>query len=123
MTLRRLRTNPLMSQAVIHAGVIYLAGQVDLEQPAATVSEQTRRVLARIDQLLAEAGSSKHHLLSATIWLTDIASFGAMNQAWERWLPAGCAPVRATVQAGLALPGLLVEVSVVAALADSLGAP
>lgn len=118
MSITRLHTNALMSQAVVHGGVVYLAGQVDLESPAPTVAAQTERILARIDALLAEAGSDKSRLLTATIWLTDLSQFQAMNEVWKQWLPAGSAPARATVQAGLALPGLLVEIAVTAALAS-----
>lgn len=119
MTIQRLHSNALMSQAVIHGGVVYLSGQVDLASPAPTVAEQTQRILARVDDLLAQAGSDKSQLLSATIWLTDLAEFQAMNEVWKQWLPPGCAPARATVQAGLALPGLLVEIAVIAALAQT----
>lgn len=116
MSIQRLHTDTRMSQAVIHGGTVYLSGQVDLENPAKTVAEQTQRVLQRIDQLLAQAGTDKTQLLSATIWLADISHFTDMNQAWVAWLPEGCAPARATVEARLAFPSLLVEVAVVAAL-------
>lgn len=116
MTIQRLHSNALMSQIVMHGGVVYLSGQVDLELPAPTVAAQTGRILARIDDLLAQAGSDKSQLLTATIWLTDLAQFQAMNEVWKQWLPPGGAPARATVQAGLALPGLLVEIAVTAAI-------
>lgn len=119
MMITRHQTDGLMSQVVCHAGVAYLSGQVDLDGSARSTAEQTQRVLARIDHLLAAVGSSNRHLLSATIWLADLADFAAMNQAWAQWLPHRCAPARATVQASLALPGLKVEIAVVAALQPS----
>ena len=115
MNIQRLHTDERMSQAVVHGGVVYLAGQVDLAQPAATVGEQMARILWRIDALLAQAGSDKSRLLNATIWLVDINDFAEMNRMWTDWLPPGCAPARATVGARLALPKLLVEVAVIAA--------
>ena len=116
MNIERLHADERMSQAVVHGGIVYLSGQVDLVQPAATVGEQMARILRRIDALLAQAGSDKSRLLSATVWLADIDGFAEMNRAWTDWLPPGCAPARATVGARLALPALLVEVAVVAAI-------
>jgi enamine deaminase RidA (YjgF/YER057c/UK114 family) len=92
MSIQRLQTDHRMSQIVIHDDTVYLSGQVDLESPAKTAEEQTMRILGRIDQLLAQAGSSKSSLLSATIWLSDVGDFAQMNRAWSAWLPPGCAP-------------------------------
>lgn len=119
MNIQRLHVNSRMSQAVVHGGTVYLAGQVDLDNPAATVGEQTTRILQRIDDLLSQTGSSKSRLLSVTIWLTDINDFAEMNRVWDDWLPPGGAPSRATVQAKLAIPSLLVEVAVIAAAGDN----
>ncbi|MET0269793.1 MAG: RidA family protein [Sphingomonas sp.] len=113
----RLHAGPRMSQVVVHAGTAWLSGQLALDARGADVGTQTRAILARIDALLAEAGSNRGRILSATIWLTDMAGFDAMNAEWDAWLPAGCAPARATVGAALALPGFDVEIAVVAAVA------
>ncbi len=118
MTLERLRSGPRMSQAVVHAGVVYVSGQIALESRAAGVAEQTRVVLQKVEALLAEAGSGKDRLISATIWLTDPADFDDMNAVWDGWLAPGAAPARATVGAALMLPGLKVEVAVIAATGD-----
>ncbi|RZJ37637.1 MAG: RidA family protein, partial [Brevundimonas sp.] len=77
----RLQSDGRMSQAVIHGDTIWLAGQVG--EPGEDVVAQTRTALAEIDSLLAEAGSSKSQILSATIWLADIADFEAMNSVWD----------------------------------------
>ena len=114
MTIKRLQTGPRMSQVVIHNGVAYLAGQV-AKNPEKDVSEQTRQVLATIDSLLAEAGSDKSRILSATIYLADMADFPAMNAVWDAWVPAGATPARATVEASLATPKYQVEIMVIAA--------
>jgi len=90
-----------MSQAVVHGGVVYSAGIV-ADDPAASVAEQTRQVLAKIDRLLAAAGSDKSRLLKANIWLTDIRRFEEMNGVWDAWVVAGHTPARATVEARLA---------------------
>ena len=114
MTIKRLHAGPRMSQVVIHNGVAYLAGQV-AQDPDKDVTEQTRQVLASIDSLLAEAGSDKTRILSATIYLADMAAFGAMNAVWDAWVPSGSTPARATVEASLATPKYQVEIMVTAA--------
>lgn len=118
MSIERLHAGPRMSQAVIHDQTVYLAGQVAAGAPSGSVAAQTQEILARIDALLAEARTDKSRLLSATIWLTDIATFAEMNRVWDAWVIAGAAPARATVvSARLASPEFKVEIAVVAALA------
>ncbi len=110
----RLTTNARMSQAVIHGGVAYLAGQVATDRQA-SLRVQTEEVLAKIDALLEQSGSDRSRILTATIWLTDMADFAAMNEVWEAWMPQGAAPARATVTANLAHPALRIEIGVIAA--------
>ncbi|MEH3143860.1 MAG: RidA family protein [Methylobacterium frigidaeris] len=112
MTIERFETGSRMSQAVVHGGTVYLAGQVS---DAEGVEAQTKDILGQIDALLAEAGSRRENLLSATIYLADMSTFAEMNRAWDAWVPAGHAPARATVEAKLAGPQYRVEISVVAA--------
>jgi len=114
MSIQRLHVGKRMSEAVIHNGTVYLAGQVAAD-PSQDVGGQTRQVLEAIDRLLGEAKSDKTRILSATIFLKDIGDFAAMNAVWDAWVPQGHTPARATVQAALATPKYLVEVKVVAA--------
>ena len=116
MEIKRLHVGPRLSEAAVHNGVVYLAGQIadDLTQ---NIDGQTREVLAQVDRLLAEAGSDKTRILLCQIFLADIKDIAAMNEVWDAWVPAGHTPPRATVQAILARPELLVEVVVTAALA------
>ena len=109
----RIQPDHRMSQAVIHGDTIYLAGQVG--EPGDDVAAQTRTALAEIDALLAEAGSDKSKILSATIWLADIADFEAMNAVWDAWVDPANPPARATSEAKLATPAYRVEIIVVAA--------
>ena len=104
------------SEAVIHGDTVYLAGQVAAKAPGATIAEQTKDTLDRIDELLAEAGTDKSKLLSATIWLADIGTFNEMNEVWDAWVSEGNAPARACVEAKLASPQFTVEIGVIAAL-------
>lgn len=115
MTITRIDQGPRMSEAVIHGDTIYLAGQVG--EPGQDVTEQTRTALAEIDALLARTGSDRDHLLSAQIWLADIADFAAMNAVWDAWIAGHPAPARATGESRLASPDYKVEVIVIAAKA------
>jgi enamine deaminase RidA (YjgF/YER057c/UK114 family) len=115
MTIQRYEVGPRMSQAVVHRGVAYLAGIV-ADELVPSVGEQTRQILAKIDRLLAVAGSDKTNLLKASIWLTDIRRFEEMNAVWEEWVAKGHPPARATVEARLAGTGYLVEIMVEAAV-------
>ncbi len=115
MTITRFETGARMSQAVVHNGVVYLAGQVG--EPGADVATQTKQVLASIDRLLALAGSDKTKILSAQIWMADMADFQKMNAVWDAWVAPGHAPARATGESRLAGPEYLVEIIVTAAQA------
>ena len=111
--IQRIDAGNRMSEASIHGGVIYLAGQVP-ETPHAYIETQTREVLAAIDQLLEQAGSDKTRILRAQIYLADIADFAGMNRAWDAWVVPGQAPSRATVEARLANLAWKVEIVVTA---------
>jgi enamine deaminase RidA (YjgF/YER057c/UK114 family) len=112
--IKRINTGPRMSDVVIHNGVAYLAGKVP-GKGIAGAGPQTRDVLATIERLLREAGTSKDRILRAEIFLADISDFAEMNKEWDAWVPAGAAPARATVQAKLANPDYRVEIVVTAA--------
>ncbi|WP_066799680.1 RidA family protein [Sphingomonas soli] len=114
MSIKRINPGTRMSDAVIHGNTVYLAGQVAL--PGASVTEQTRAVLAQIEALLGEAGSAKEKILSATIWLADMADFAEMNAVWDAWVDGRDAPTRATGEAKLATPDYKVEIIIIAAV-------
>jgi len=114
MTIQRFHVGKRLSEMVIHGNTIYLAGQV-ADDAKADAGSQVRQVLAQIDKLLAEAGSDKTRILSATIFLPSMADFPALNAAWEAWVPAGQCPARATVEAKLAAPDYKVEIQIIAA--------
>ena len=113
----RLQTeDPRMSKIVIHNGVVYTSGQT-AGDAGDCVKAQTQATLDKVDALLKEAGTSKSHALSATIWLKDInRDFKAMNEVWNSWVDPDNKPVRATVEAAMARDILLVEIQVTAAL-------
>ena len=115
MSIQRFESGPRMSQAVVHAGTVYLAGVVARDL-SPSVASQTRQILAEIDRLLALAGSDKTKLLAANIWLADIRGYDEMNAVWDAWVASGQPPARATVEARLAKPEYLVEIMVRAAV-------
>ena len=115
MSIERKHTNQRMSQRVIHNDTVYLAGQVAKNAAGASVTEQTKDILASIDSLLAEAGTDKSKLLSVTIWLASIGDFDEMNSVWDAWISPGNAPARACVEARLASSKFTVEIGVIAA--------
>ncbi|RWY37384.1 RidA family protein [Falsigemmobacter intermedius] len=117
--IERFAQNQRMSGAVswpLSGRMIVTAGQV-ADNLDGTTAEQTANVLAKIDALLAEAGASKADVVSATIWLSDMAEFQEMNGIWDAWVAPGAAPARATVEAKLALPQFKVEIQVHAVVA------
>jgi len=115
MTITRIDPGPRLCKAVVHGGTVYLAGLTASDLSQGTTG-QTRQILTAIDDYLARAGTTKSNLLTATIWLRDIADFDLMNAAWDAWIDRANMPVRATVEARLAGDAYRVEIQVTAAL-------
>jgi len=115
MTIERHHIGPRMSQIVVHGDTIYLAGIVAQANKGKSVTEQTREILSTIDAYLAQVDSDKTRILSATIYLSDMANYGEMNAVWDGWVAEGATAARATVEAKLAAPEYRVEIMVVAA--------
>ena len=115
MAIERHDVGPRMSKAVVHGNTVYLAGIVADNPKGKSVKEQTQDILRQIEGFLGKAGTDKSKLLSANIWITDMAEFAEMNAAWDAWVASGNTPARATVQARLASPDYKVEIMVVAA--------
>lgn len=116
MSITRIQTNSRMSQCVVHGDTVYTAGQVAQTAGGESVTRQTQVILDQIDALLAEAGTDKTKVLSATIWINTMDDFAEMNEVWDAWVPEGCAPCRACVESPrLASPKFTVEIGVIAA--------
>lgn len=113
--IKRLHSSSRYSEASIHNGTVYLAGQV-ADDATQNIAGQTRQVLAAVDRLLGEAGSDKSRILMAQVYLADMADFAGMNAVWDAWVSADGRPSRATVEAQLARPGWRIEVVVTAAV-------
>jgi enamine deaminase RidA (YjgF/YER057c/UK114 family) len=114
MSIERIESTERMSRIVKHNGTVYLCGQTAGEAQW-DIAEQTQRCLDKIDNLLAKAGSSRNELLSVTIYIRDMKDFAAMNAVWDAWVSTCDKPARACVEARMARPEILVELTVTAA--------
>lgn len=114
MQIIRTDSTPRMSRVVEHNGTIYLCGQT-AKDASKDIKEQTITTLEKVEELLEKSGSDKKHILSVTIYVRDMKDFSAMNEVWDAWVEEGYQPARACVEARMARPELLVEMSVIAA--------
>lgn len=114
MEITRIHSGTRMSAINIHGDTVYLAGQTANDR-SLNATGQTRDMLAKVDKLLNEAGSSKSRMLTATIYLSDMRDFAAMNDEWDGWVDPENTPGRTTVEARLARQDVLVEITVIAA--------
>lgn len=114
--LKRFKSSKRMSQAVVHGNTVYTAGQVAMNAGGESVTAQTEAILKEIDALLADAGTDKSKLISATIWLANMDDFAEMNEVWDAWVVPGETPARACVESKLAAPQFTVEIAVIAAI-------
>ena len=112
----RFHVGPRLSEAAVHNGTVYLAGQVP-DDTTLDMRGQTAQVLGMVERLLTEAGSDKSRILMAQIFLTDIEDIVVMNEIWDAWIPVGHTPPRATVQAKMANAAYKIEIVVTAAQA------
>jgi enamine deaminase RidA (YjgF/YER057c/UK114 family) len=114
--IRRIGAGPRMSKAVVYGETIFTAGQVAEKTKGGSVKDQTEEILGLIDSILAEAGSEKAKIISATIYLADISTFAEMNSVWDVWVDKVNPPARATVEAKLVAPDYKVEIAIIAAV-------
>lgn len=113
--IKRTNVGSRLSDMAVYNGVAYLAGQVP-DDASLDMEGQTRQVLATIDALLKEAGTSKERLLMVQIFVANMKEFDQMNKAWDAWVSRENAPPRATIEARLANPDYKVEIVATAAL-------
>ncbi len=114
MSIERIESTERMSRIVKHNGTVYLCGQT-AGQAHWNIQKQTEKCLEKIDDLLEKAGSSRNQLLLVTIYIRNMNDFAAMNKVWDNWVKDVGKPARACVEAHMARPEILVELSVTAA--------
>ena len=115
MSITRLHIGPRLSQVVIRGDTIYLTGCVAEQSKGKSARQQTREILATINRALAAAGSDKTNILTATIYLADIATYTEMNAEWDAWAANGHTPARATLKAKLPVSAHAVIIVCIAA--------
>jgi enamine deaminase RidA (YjgF/YER057c/UK114 family) len=113
MSITRHESTAVYSKCVEASGTVYTAGVVPTKL-GADIKGQTEEVLAEIDRLLALAGTDKTRIVMANVWLADVRHREGANEAWTAWLGGRHAPARATVEAKLVDPRMLIEIAVVA---------
>lgn len=112
--IQRLDQNHRRSRAVIHGGLVFLAGQV-ASHPDGDIRQQAREALGKVDEMLSQAGTDKSRVLNATIWLHDMDDYQGFNEVWDQWVVQGQTPARSCGKVALADPRQRVEVVIVAA--------
>ncbi|AYD03735.1 RidA family protein [Neorhizobium sp. NCHU2750] len=115
MAINRIENGSRFCRVLTHNGTVYLAGMT-ADDTTGDVVAQTKGTIAKIEHYLALAGSDKTKMLSAVIWLRDIADFELMNAVWDEWMDPDAMPVRATVEARMAGDAYRVEIMVTAAI-------
>ena len=116
--IRKCETNGRLSRVVLGGDTIYLSGMV---APAeyTDITEQTQWITEKIEQTLQSYGSSKDNILSAAVYLKSIQDFTAMNKVWDQWFEDTLPPARTCVESRLASPHALIEITVIAAQAET----
>ena len=115
MEIRRIDTTAKLSKVVVANGFAFISGQVG-KSCDASARTQAEEIFAKADGYLAQAGTSKDKLVSATVWVKDLNELPEINAAWEAWIPNGTAPSRSCVQSTPASSQFAVAIAFVATL-------
>jgi 2-iminobutanoate/2-iminopropanoate deaminase len=107
------------SQAIVHNGVVYVAGQLpidptDRNKPVGSIEEQTEQTLRNVEAILKAAGSGLDRVLQMTIYVSDISLWGGVNTAYSRVM-GGHKPARAVVPVKDLHYGYQIEIQAIAA--------
>jgi enamine deaminase RidA (YjgF/YER057c/UK114 family) len=113
MNVQRINPREWNCSAVVVGDLIFLSGVV-ADNKSLDMKGQTEQVLDKIDAVLAKAGTSKSHILSATVYMADASLKDEMNEAWMAWVDRSNLPARTAVGAALT-PGTMVEITICAA--------
>ena len=111
------------SQAIVHAGLVYVAGQLpivpeDPERRLESFEAQARQVLANVTAILEAAGSGSDLIVKATVYIADITHWPAFNAVYAEVIGVH-RPARTVVPVPQLHYGYLVEMDVIAALRGS----
>ncbi|MGH9842972.1 MAG: RidA family protein [Blastocatellia bacterium] len=108
------------SQAVIHQGLVYVAGQLPIdpatgEKKLGPIEEQAEQVLRNIRAILQAAGSDLHRVLKMTVYISDISLWGKVNEVYAQML-GDHRPARAVVPVKELHHGFQIEIEAIAAM-------
>ena len=111
------------NQAVIAEGkMLFVAGQIPLNPETGEIvgngdiAAQTKQVMANIEAILDEAGASWQDVLKTSVFLSDLANFGSMNQVYAQYFQEANAPARACVEVSRLPKDVLVEIECIAVI-------
>jgi 2-iminobutanoate/2-iminopropanoate deaminase len=109
-----------LSQAIQHGDTVYVSGNVPVDPETGDLVEggvgpQTQQVLENVEAILDAAGTSMDNVIRAGVFMTDMDSFGEMNEVYEEFMSEPY-PARTAVKAEMANPDILVEIDVIAAV-------
>jgi 2-iminobutanoate/2-iminopropanoate deaminase len=115
------------SQAVEHAGLLFLSGQIPLDPATGRlvpgdIEAQTRRVLANLRAVLEAGGASLAHVVRTSIYLIDLADFPRVNAVYAEHFTAEPRPARSTVQVAALPLGAAIEIDAIAFAPPQAGA-
>ncbi|KAE8422753.1 Endoribonuclease L-PSP/chorismate mutase-like protein [Aspergillus pseudocaelatus] len=115
---------PVLSQAVICNGMVYVSGSLAIDPSTGrfvegTVADRTDQIFRNISAILQAAGSSLANIVKVNIFLTEMSNFQTMNEAYAKDIPEGVKPVRTCVAVKELPFGSDVEIECTAALEDA----
>lgn len=119
--IKRMERNGNLSRVVIHNGVVYLTGlatAAEEKDSCKTMTDHAQSVFRRIDHYLAMAGTDKRYILSATLYFADYSQKPEFDEAWQKWMPAGCEPARTAMTCYGYSPDWPLEITIIAALPE-----
>ncbi len=111
------------NQAVVASGqMLFVAGQIPLNPDTGEIvgegdiTAQTKQVMANMEAILTEAGANWENVVKTSVFLSDLANFGSMNQVYSEYFATETAPARACVEVARLPKDVLVEIDCIAVL-------
>jgi len=109
------------SQAVLNNNVLYTSGQIALDPSSgelkmSSIKEETTMVMENLKAVLSEAEMTFDNVFKASIFITDMNDFAAINEVYASYFDENNAPARETVQVAALPKNVTVEISMIASL-------
>jgi 2-iminobutanoate/2-iminopropanoate deaminase len=109
------------NQAVLSGNMLFTSGQIAIDPTTGdmvmdNIALETRQVMENLKAVLTEAGMDFSHVLKASIFISDMASFSKINEVYTSYFDEATAPARETVQVANLPKYVNVEISMIASL-------